>query len=66
MKTVQVFDYEIDVHGARVIVQREPLCPGCLSDGEVDAQVRLLKDDLDAVARRMKVAIVKQRKQPIF
>ena len=67
MGTVRVFDFEIDVfHGARVVVKREPLCAGCLSDGEIDANIKLLKDDLDAVAKRMKEAVRKQRASPIF
>ncbi len=64
--TVKVFDYDIDIHGAWFVVGREPLCPGCLSDEEIDAQVKLLKDDLDAVAKRMKSAVLKQRSAPLF
>ena len=63
--TVRVFDFDINIHGARVVVRQGPLCPGCLSDGEVDGQIRLLKADLDAVAQRMKVAIRKQASQPL-
>jgi hypothetical protein len=63
--TVKVFDFDIDIHGARVIVRREPLCAGYRSDGEVDTNIRLLKDDLDAVAQRMKAAIRKQDVQPL-
>ena len=64
--TVKVFDFDIDINGARVVVAREPISPGCLSDGEVDDEIKLLKDNLDAVAARMKVAIRKQAKQPLF
>jgi hypothetical protein len=64
--TVRSFDFEIDIHGARMVPTRDPLCPGCLSEGELDAQVKLLKDDLDAVAMRMKRAIREQAKQPLF
>lgn len=45
-----------------MIVAREPIYPGCLSAGEVDAQIELLKDDLDAVAVRMKKALSRQKK----
>jgi hypothetical protein len=38
---------------------------GCLTDGEVDANIKLLKEDLDAVATRMKAAIRKQRTEPM-
>ena len=63
--TVNVFDFKIDGHGARVIVRREHICPACLSDREVDANITLLKDDLDAVAKRMKAAIRKQAAAPL-
>ena len=55
--TVEVFDFDIDTHGARVVVRLHPLCPACHTDREVDANIKRLKDDLDAVARRMKVAL---------
>ena len=56
--TVGVFDFEMsNLHGPSVIAVRDRLCAGCLSDGEIDANIRLLKDDLDAVAKRMKAAL---------
>lgn len=64
--TIGVFDFDIDIYGARVVIQREPLSPGCLSDNEVDYQIKRLKEDLDAVAKRMKKAIREQAKKPIF
>jgi hypothetical protein len=66
-KTVKTFDFTIDIHGAAVVSRRGVrLCPGCLSDGEVDAQIQLLKDDLDAVATRMKKAIREQATRPLL
>ena len=65
MGTVRVFGYEIDIHGARVVVEVQPLCTGCLTDGEIDANILLLKQDLDAVAKRMKVAIRQQAEEPL-
>jgi hypothetical protein len=62
--TIKVFDFDIDIHSARVVVREGLLCAGCRSDGEIDANIRLLKDDLDAVAQRMKAAIRKQDAQP--
>jgi hypothetical protein len=59
------FDFQIGPHGARVTAAREPLCPGCLSDGEVDANIKRLTDDLDAVAKRMKRAVRDQNKRPL-
>jgi hypothetical protein len=64
--TVRVFDFDIDSHGAAIVVAKEPLCPRCMSAGEVDAQIRLLKADLDAAGERMKGAIKKGSKQSDF
>ena len=52
----------MNISGAAIVAagrdgNRSRLCPGCLSDGEVDGQIQLLKADLDAVAIRMKKAI---------
>lgn len=58
--TVEVFDFDIDTHGARVVVRLHPLCSGCLTDREVDANIKLLKEDLEAVAGRMKAALQMQ------
>ena len=55
--TIEVFDFDIDSHGARVVVRLHPLCSACNTDREVDANIDLLKDDLDAVGKRMKAAI---------
>jgi outer membrane murein-binding lipoprotein Lpp len=56
-KTVGAFDLASNPRGVRVIVAKEPLCSSCRSDGEIDAQIKLLKNDLDAVAKRMKAAL---------
>jgi hypothetical protein len=65
MATLKVFDYEIDQHGAKVVVARTPMMPGCLTDCEIDANIKLLKEDLDAVAAKMKTAVRKQRGEPL-
>ena len=62
---IRVFDFEVDVNGARVVV-REPLHGGCLSDAEIDANIGLLKENLDRVGLGMKRAIRKQRAKPWF
>lgn len=64
--TIRVFDFEVDTGGVRVVVRRQPLGRGCLSDGEVDADIRALKEDLDQVAQRMKAAIRKAADKPVF
>ena len=70
-KTINVFDFEMNISGAAIVAagndgNRSRLSSRCLSDGEVDGQIRLLKADLDAVAIRMKKAIREQAKKPIF
>lgn len=66
MGTVNVFGFEIDIHGARVTSYHRALCAGCTSNGEIDANIRLLKADLDAVAKKMKVALKKQQREPVI
>ncbi|MBN4046608.1 hypothetical protein JYU02_01260 [bacterium AH-315-P15] len=65
-KTIGSFDFEPSGFGAVVVPTKERLCPECVSDGEVDGQIMLLKQDLDAVAQKMKAAIRKQRSKPLF
>lgn len=60
------FGFEIDIGGARVVVEREPLSSACLSDSEVDWQIAYLKECLDGVAKAMKAAIHKQVATPLF
>jgi hypothetical protein len=47
VSTVRVFDFDFDVYGAYVVIRKESICPGCSSDGEVDIEMRRLKDDLE-------------------
>ena len=65
-KSVGVFGFDVDIQGATVTRFKDPLCPRCASDGEIDEQIALLKHDLDAVAKKMKAAIREQRKKPTF
>lgn len=48
------FHVEHGVNGARVMARSHQLTAGCISDAEVDANIRMLKDDLDACAKEMK------------
>ena len=66
MALYEVFDFECNISGAAVIVVRTPLMPRCLSDGEIDANIRSLKQELDAVALKMKKAVREQAKKPDF
>ena len=60
------FDFKISIHGASVVVAKAPLTSAAMSDGEVDWQIAALKNDLDAIAVKMKAAIRAQEKQPLF
>lgn len=66
MSTLRVFDFDLDISGIRVVVRGEPISSACLSDEEIDAQIRLLREDLDAVAARMKAAVHEQVELPRF
>ena len=64
VSTVRVFDFDIDVYGAYVVMRKEPICADCSSIGEVDIEIKRLKDDLYAVAKRMKSATREPSTQP--
>jgi hypothetical protein len=48
------FHVEHDVHGGRVMARTHRLTASCTSDAEIDANIQMLKDDLDACGREMK------------
>lgn len=56
----------MDIHGAYVVADRAQICSGCMSDGEVDAQIRLMKLRLGRVAVQMKRAIKENKDKPIL
>lgn len=56
------FYVEHGIHGARVMVQSHQLTAGCIADGEIDANIQALKDDLDACAREMKEKVAAERR----
>jgi hypothetical protein len=64
--TVKAFDFECDMLGARVYVARTPIMIPCLSDGEIDCNIQLLKDNLDALVPEMKKAVREQRNKSDF
>lgn len=63
---LHVFGCECDRRGARAIVVREPIMSSCTSDAEIDVKIRLLKENLDAVALEMKKALRDRAKKPDF
>ncbi len=48
------FRVEYSMHGAAVIATADRLTCNCLAEGEIDAAIQSVKDDLDACAREMK------------
>ena len=51
------FGFDDGLHGLFVVVEQEPLSPGCLTDEDIDRNIDRLKDELDRVCSRMKVAL---------
>ena len=54
------FDFEINIYGAIIVTRKHLNLGRCLSDGGVDTSIKLLKDDLDILAKRMKAPIRQQ------
>jgi hypothetical protein len=55
--TVGAFDFEIGSRGTLIVPSGSQMVPHWLSDDEVDAGIQALKDDLNAVAVRIKAAL---------
>lgn len=62
----KVFGIETDLHGVRVVVNRTPLHPACLSDDEIEHHIQTLKSELDHLVPKMKRAVQGQVKKPLF
>ena len=60
------FYVEHGVHGARVMARSLHLTPDCTSDSEIDTNIQMLKDDLDACARDMKRLVEMNRRGSLF
>jgi hypothetical protein len=60
------FHVEYGIHGARVMARSHQLTAGCLADGEIDAAIQMLKDDLDACAKEMKRLIELNQRGSLF
>ncbi|HEX8485177.1 hypothetical protein [Sphingomonas sp.] len=59
---LDTFYIEHGIHGARVMTRSHQLTAGCIADGEIDANIQALKDDLDACAREMKRTVAAERR----
>ena len=60
MSATNVFDVDMTIHGARVLVGREPVTLRCLTESEVDVEIHRLEQYLHEVESGMKKAIRKQ------
>ena len=60
------FHVEHGIHGARVMARSNQLTGDCISDGEIDSAIQMLKDDLDACAREMKRLLEVNRRGSMF
>lgn len=52
--------------GLRVMARSEQLTALCTSDAQIDENVQLLKDDLDACAKEMKRLFAIERRGSLF
>lgn len=60
------FYIEHGIHGARVMARSDQLTSNCKSDTEIDTNIRLLKDDLDACAKEMKRLVAIDSRGSLF
>jgi len=60
------FHVEHSIHGAKVMTRSRQLTGDCISDGEIDSAIQMLKDDLDACAREMKRLLEVNRRSSMF
>ena len=51
------FGFDDGLHGVFVVVEQEPLSPGCLTEKDIDVNIDRLKDELERVRAQMKVAL---------
>jgi hypothetical protein len=59
------FYVEYDVHGAKVTSRSQQLTPPCMSEKEIETNIQMLKDDLDACEKEMK-RLLKLNRGPMF
>ena len=60
------FYVEHGIHGARVMARSLQITAGSIDDGEIDTNIEMLKDDLEACAREMKRLIRLNRTGSLF
>ena len=60
------FYVEHGIHGARVVARSLQITAGSIEDEEIDTNIQMLKDDLEACAREMKRLIRLNRTGSLF
>jgi hypothetical protein len=60
------FQVEHGIQGAKVVARSRQLTSDCADDGQVDAAIQMLKDDLDACAKEMKRLLEVNRRGSLF
>ncbi len=60
------FYVEHGAHGARVMARTYQLTDNCTSDGEIDTNIQMLKDDLDACAKEIKRRLTIDERGALF
>jgi hypothetical protein len=60
------FYVEHGIYGARVMARSHQLTSDCIAEGEIDAAIQMLKDDLDACAKEMKRLVEVNRRGSLF
>ena len=60
------FYVEYGIQGAKVMTRALQLTAGCRSDNEIDTNIELLIDDLEACAREMKRLLKINRSESLF
>ena len=57
---------ECDIHGVILKTGDDRLTNACMSDGEVDAQIKLLKESIDKMVPEMKKIIRDNEGKPLW
>jgi hypothetical protein len=60
------FHVEHSIRGAKVFARSHDLTGSCISDAEIENNIQMLKDDLDACGREMKRLIRLNRGGSLF
>ena len=60
------FYVEHGIYGARVMARSYQLTGNCNADSDIDTNIQMLKDDLDACAREMKRLGALERRGSLF